>query len=38
MKYMKIKYTGKKQKKPMHWSFNIPKTYKGNAISVDLHW
>ena len=22
----------------MHWSSNIPKRYKRNAISVDLHW
>ena len=28
----------KETKIPMHWSSNIPKRYKRNAISVDLHW
>ena len=26
----------KETKKPTHWSFNIPKRYKRNAISIDL--
>ena len=28
----------KETKIPTHWSSNIPKRYKRNAISVDLHW
>ena len=34
MECMKLKYTGKLT---THLSSNIPKTYKTNAISVDLH-
>ena len=34
---MKLKYTGRKKKIPTHWSSSIPKRYKRNAISADLH-
>ena len=40
MESMKLKYIGNKQTKnpPTHLDSNIPKRYKRNAISVDLHW
>ena len=34
---MKLKYTGKIKRHQRIGSFNIPKRYKRNAISADLH-